>query len=77
LLIWLACLPAGALLPCYTSCAAVDIEEQLYQHAASLGITCITITQVGGQAGGGVCCACLPCSRAWHQIARVPIRCPA
>ena len=26
----------------------VDIEEALYQHAASLGITLITITQVGG-----------------------------
>ena len=34
-------------LPC-PSCTAVDIEERLYRHAASLGITLVTITQVGG-----------------------------
>ena len=28
-----------------TNATSVDVEEQLYQHAASLGITLVTVTQ--------------------------------
>jgi ABC-type multidrug transport system ATPase subunit len=36
-----------------TNATSLDIEEALYRHAASLGITLVTITQVCGCVGDG------------------------
>lgn len=47
-----------------TNATSVDVEERLYQHAAGLGITLVTITQVrGGGAPARACCAvrAVPC----------------
>lgn len=37
--------PAFGILDECTNATSVDVEEQLYEHAASLGITLVTVTQ--------------------------------
>jgi len=43
--------PRYAVLDQCTDAVSMDVEEKLYQQAEALGITIITISQVGGQGG--------------------------